>query len=92
MSNPAHVPVAPKRPARSWLPRSVLIGFCLFVAGGAICGATGVCRTEYTANPGEQAMLVSLMAAPYGLLAGVVFGLLANAIRRRRVQRRQLIR
>jgi hypothetical protein len=71
-----------KRP-RSAVGVALLAGLLLFGVVGAACGYSGICETEYRTGPLCQAVLVAFAwGAPYGLLIGLGFGLIADWIRR----------
>jgi hypothetical protein len=69
-------------PPRFRLGRSALIGLVVFAVVGAICGATGICRSEYKQGPGTEAIIICLSSGPYGLFIGLVFGVITGVIRR----------
>ncbi len=70
-----------KKP-RSLLLISIPVGVLSLALAGAICGYTGLLHTEYHATPRDQAILVGIGGAEWGLVLGLVFGLLATFVRR----------
>lgn len=80
MSQPADIR---GMPPRFRLGRSALIGCAVFTIGALICGATGLCHTEYNQDRVAEGILIGVFwGIPFGLIAGLVFGMLFGIIRR----------
>jgi hypothetical protein len=55
---------------------SVAISVGLTAISLAVCGLTGLCKTEYKATPIEQAILLALGGSCYAVLPGLFFGII----------------
>jgi hypothetical protein len=68
---------------RSWLTFAVVSGILLGTIGAAVCGYSGIAVTEYQASPRDQAILLALgWGLPYGLLLGILGGVILKGIQR----------
>ena len=91
MIDPVKEQVLLPKDGRSYVWRCVLASVLLTAVFLAICGATGLARSEYRLPPWQEAILLPLGGSCYGVVPGLIIGLILDWRVRRRMRNRDAV-